>query len=1506
MSGSLAVQRLVCVLLAGAAASGIAAAQPPLIANSPADDLGAWTLVPVPREMVRGLEEADALLAEEKYPDAIALLQPVLESPEDYLTGPGRDRKTSSIKQQVLQRLLALPRAGRQAYELQYGAAAGELWKQYEATADPALAEELTRRYPATEAAERAMARLAALRFDERAPLSAARWWDQLAQSSPPADHALERLAAWWIASGGTRPKDWSQELAAVQNPAGRWSGEPIPTEAAAGRVQGLSEHWSATRTRPVGDWLTVRGHAARNAVAEPAGPIGGLAWTHGTLEAAAGSWSVLGGDDVPLPALVDRIEEALRLDDRLSLPAFQPLMTDELVIARTATHLIAVDRNTGALAWRSATAYVPAQSGRDPGANREADAAEAQRLRWLDDLRQRLFRDQTAGTLSSDGRYVYAVEPSPTIIDRDALRGLPTPPVHANKLTALELRTGRMVWELGGRRTDGNDPFAGYFFLGPPLVAGDRLYCLAEVSGEQRLLQLRRDSASPAVALEWSQVLSAAQRPLGWSPLRLLSGLSPSIAGDVLVCPTTAGLVVGVDPVRRQLLWGYRYATHDVPAVEPHVFAFGNLPRPNEARPVIDEEEGYWLDSTPVIVGTRLVITPRDSMELHCLDLLSGELLWKRRRGDDLYVAGVDREQVVVVGRNSVSAWRLADGQPAWPSPLTVPAPSGRGGLLAGRYLLPTTTGDVLSIDLSSGRLLAQSKLPDGRVPGNLVAAHGVLVSQNVRELCAYRPLGAIEQQVAASLARSADDADALALRGEIRIFQGDEAGGVADLRRSLAIQPGRHASRVLAGVLIEGLKRDFDHYQSLIEEIDRVAVDPHLRAEFLQLVADGLERQGSRAAAFAQYIKLTGIPEFERTLERVSGVHAVRGDRIIRGRALSTYEAASPAERTQIDQLLQQHLERPASAGESPDRDLRFLRFFEGHPLSSLVRQRVIERLPAERSSERLHELRRLADSPTPVQAAFAAAQLTRWHLDHQEFAEARPWGQRLADQYAAMPIGDLGNAGSLIQRWSQEFGGRWSLSTPAWPQGDIEPQREPRQNAALRRVARMELIGPPGHVYRDWSFELHDDLELSIVARDAAGRTQWTVALPEESVAELPRGGPPMAAPRLYCAGTTLAVSLGSVFFVLDYPPGRATPQVLWRRSLVPQDGTVPFRGAFLPQTEILNSGRRRVFVGDRLHQQPFGQLLGLTHDQLCYHVGTRLMAVDPRTGQTLWMRQDAPRRIEGTLDDRVVTLFDIDRQQAIAYRAADGAELARRLLPNPHDWVWFHGDRVLTLRIRRSALLAELHEISSGRTLWQQELSASARCTVIGHQELLCLDARGRMTALELATGNTLWELPTPPLERLEFLWAARSEGKYRVVAGRIAPVTADNGQIRAFDGNQVPFTGLALQVDPGRNSLDWSVEIPPTAFEFTQPATAPLLCFAGRVIPPPDQANGVFPPAAQLSALFLDTRTGEVLYQTTETPAPGVFQWELEGEHRLLRANFLSWMIEFTVAAASTP
>ena len=46
------------------------------------------------------------------------------------------------------------------------------------------------------------------------------------------------------------------------------------------------------------------------------------------------------------------------------------------------------------------------------------------------------------------------------------------------------------------------------------------------------------------------------------------------------------------------------------------------------------------WIDSSVILTEGRVLVTPVESGFLHCLDLTTGELLWREPRGDNLYMA--------------------------------------------------------------------------------------------------------------------------------------------------------------------------------------------------------------------------------------------------------------------------------------------------------------------------------------------------------------------------------------------------------------------------------------------------------------------------------------------------------------------------------------------------------------------------------------------------------------------------------------------------------------------------------------------------------------------------------------------------------------------------------------------------------------------------------------------------------------------------------------------------
>ena len=260
-----------------------------------------------------------------------------------------------------------------------------------------------------------------------------------------------------------------------------------------------------------------------------------------------------------------------------------------------------------------------------------------------------------------------------------------------------------------------------------------DQLFVLVEERGEIRLDVL----AAADGGLLWSQPLAELDEEqiadTGRAQQRRLSGLSPSFAEGVLVCPTGSGALVAVDLATRTLLWASNYA---VPAEQgPQVMRFGVRVQINglNGRGLIVNGQlggagpagGGWRDAAPILAAGRVILAAVESEKLLCLDLRSGSVAWEVPREQWLYVAGVVDGRVIVVGRNRVEALSLADGTRAWAKAVDLggASPSGCGIVTPTRLFLPTDAPEVVEIALADGSIAGRSPARSGVVPGNLVA---------------------------------------------------------------------------------------------------------------------------------------------------------------------------------------------------------------------------------------------------------------------------------------------------------------------------------------------------------------------------------------------------------------------------------------------------------------------------------------------------------------------------------------------------------------------------------------------------------------------------------------------------------------------------------------------------------------------------------------------------------------------------------------------------------------
>jgi hypothetical protein len=272
------------------------------------------------------------------------------------------------------------------------------------------------------------------------------------------------------------------------------------------------------------------------------------------------------------------------------------------------------------------------------------------------------MWADATYGTLSSNRERVFCVEdlglelegmPFHAVLINGRRARHEAAPKPYNRLAAYDVGSGKLAWHIGGSPEVFGLPQSGAFFLGPPLPLSGRLYAIAELMGEIRLLALEEKTGK----LLWSQQLAATDQPILKEPLRRMAGVSPSYADGVLVCPTSNRSIVAVDLATRSLLWGYAYRVGKRRAERQMMFPA--MRTTFDASPV-----GRWTDSSLIVAEGCVLATPVESDELHCLNLIDGKPLWAEPRQRDLYLACVYEGKAVLVGESGVRALRLHENR--------------------------------------------------------------------------------------------------------------------------------------------------------------------------------------------------------------------------------------------------------------------------------------------------------------------------------------------------------------------------------------------------------------------------------------------------------------------------------------------------------------------------------------------------------------------------------------------------------------------------------------------------------------------------------------------------------------------------------------------------------------------------------------------------------------------------------------------------------------------------
>ncbi len=1411
------------------------------------------------RSLLRQLSNAKELIKQRRHGEAVRCLDVILQSSEDYLYRPDEAKPLyRSLRSEANRIVGRMPRQGRELYELQYGSEARHLLDKATLARDPGLLAEVSRRFFHTAAGYEATFLLGLHHLDHREPLIAALKLQQLrdeASSAGRFEPALSvSLAICWYqaefpdqAEAALRALHERRPTLAISIAGRDHSLSSDPATLLPWLIEKIDSAWFEPSSKR-SQWTQPRGNASRNATVVASRPL---------LEPV---WRIPTSDHPVAGSFVASQSQYHAEQNVPMLSSLHPLVLDDVVLMRCLQTLVAIDFRTGKRLWEVPVDDVLEKA---PDAYRSLFPRPGQLVGLLC---QRVWKDSVYGALSSDGQRVFAIEDLGISLRGYGRRFIvqggrhvenPVWPKSYNRLAAYDIHTGKLLWHVGSSSDQFDLELSGAFFLGSPLPMAGRLYQLAEVSGEIRLVVLEASTGK----VRWSQRIALAEQSILQSPLRRLTAISPSSHNGVVVCPTAGGAIVAVDPAMQSLIWGYRYA-RSVSSRSSHMW-FRPFPT-NVNVPT------RWVDGNVILLEDRVLAAPPDSDEIHCLSLLDGSLLWKKRRQDDLYVAAADDNTVVLVGAKRVRALSLEGGEPAWGGrTLALPegsSPSGQGFHSGKRYYLPLNSAEVLVLDLEAGKIHQKLVSPSETVPGNLVCYQDKVISQSVHGLDAFHQLDALGDQIARKLAKNADDPEALRLKGQVLLDAGQRDEAIDCLRRSYRSAPQRKCRVQLRRALLDGLRQEFAQYRSAEREIKGLLDTPAQNVEYLRLMAVGLEAASAPKAALEYYMRLADRCADVRELISVDKSHSVRQDRWLCARLSEFRESASAEVLEDFDRRLRQRLDA-ALQDEGIEPLVRFVNCLGTQPQADEARRELVRRYLASGQLLRAEVvLRRQVRSSEPAKAAATVLQLAHILEKAGRWKDVAACYREIEEKWGDVVCHDGKTGRQLVASLPADSPVVAHLHPERrWPVGAVEAritELDPSRRAHTSRV-------PIGFCGDRRPFFAHsqgavDQGRQELSLSDGCGREEWKLRIASRNQPYLYSH---RNISRLSVRGHLMLLSLGYRSVAIDTLADDG-PRILWDQTMT--NLIEPALTVGGPAVHLFNAQwAQPMFLHGLSHSRYAHSLYApdaFTEDYVCHHSLRRCVALDPLSGKTLWSRRHLPPRCLVFGDHQRVFLVPENQTKATVLRASDGHRLSgTRTVPRQHEWIATLGCNILRWRAAFASRRLELFDPWEQKVLWGPHSFSGGAKLYLVDGAIGVMEPGGRFVVFALPDGRKRVDVkldPEPQLQEIVlFDWGSgytlvtsarlrsprRNQASWNPLHGVVSRMIR-KGRVYAFDSS-----GSRLWPDYPKG-----VEVENQQLVLTQPAWLPVLTFASQRY----DRRGPRNVQCVTSVLMIDKRNGQ--------------------------------------------
>ncbi len=1380
------------------------------------------SFAPADRLIWLNLDNALRLIQEERFVEAVTLLTRVLNVADNASYQPDFSVPLHRSIKAAAQRLIAqLPAAGREVYRLQAADAAQRALDEALESGDISALQAVLEQYFHTAAGYEAAYLLGIHYRDQGEAWTAAAYLSYLPESARPQFEprsALSRADVWQRADVWDAAEIALNELRQQQNL--RIAGHVVPElEADMSPLEWWSKWVSPTEQKlpfAAHDWLHYAGSSTRNRQVRSGIPL---------LEP---EWSV--SVSLPLEAkILAEIRQQYAEHDLAPVLTSHPLVIGDRMLVRTATRLVAANVKTGAVEWM-VRLDAEVETMLTQAVDAKPDDPIREQLR--ESLEVRLFDDLTHGTFSSDGRLVFGIEglsfdrgsnESTMTVQPNGTRFLdPGWSKTHNRLTAYDVNTGKLVWELG-RIDKASDQEM--FFLGTPLVMGSRLHVIGIVSGSVRLMELDGPTGRVVHVLELMEV----EENQVLDSDRQRAGLSPSFADGVLICPISASETFALDLVSNEVLWAYR---RNFTEVDPNQARLRAAQGGKAQLPAVSRRSmRQWLDGSAAIADGKVVFAPAGTDRIYCMALRSGALLWEQAALDGLFVGGIVQGKVLLVGNAQVRALLLESGEPAWPQAVPLRqgnAPSGRGYFTDSHYYLPLADGGVAKIEIATGVGLGTAH---GETAGNLVAHQDAILSFTGDQLIRFPTTVQRRNELLDRAKETPDDAALHAELGAILLAEGKLLDAVEHLERAYELAPTAANRTALVEGMLAGIRQDFKTYSDWVEPLDGLAQNAAEREQFLVAVLQGSHASGDDPALLKAAVQLTQL-ESKPSLLEGSAALQTRRDRQVQSILHQRYQAEGA-------ELFDEAI-RAAASGALENGTVaaleRFTDHFGFHESAHQVRAALIKQLDDENPLAVELRLLEQIESSQRDQAAEATYQLLQLMLQKKRFVAAAGIAETLKTQFGNVICDGERTGAEVVSKIPLAH--REEIDRLNWPSGEFDVVSEKRPPRSLSYRMPLEMAGNarpffyPQQVFVDQSAR-------QIVGCDVWGRQQWQINLPTTTNVQTSFGKPRIKG---RARGHLLLITRGQDVFALDtlgLQNGNA--RVLWKRTVEGTQSTSGTTAAGIsaksPETHA------PLFAGN----------------VVCFQQDYQLHAVDALSGESLWVRHDVVAASQVTGGRQCVLTTADANGQTRAFDPIAGRDLGQRAVPNPET----HLANLEGKLLYREAGNLVLLDVDTQTMLWQQAFDPQARVQVYEDSVVGVLEPNGHLQVLNVLDGKRIVDQQLQIEIDNEAFELVPGRDTLMVMTGKIAPAEPGTRQTANRFGRQVaPLQGTlyGFAADTGKPS--WAIEFKRQTLLDVQPFAAPIAAFGYQKLK--EQPGKSNQHSWHVSVLCVDKRSGKLL------------------------------------------